>query len=134
MISSVSPSLKYSASGSGLRLAKQHDDRLRIGRRVRDCDEPPIRERPQHVSRLAEIAQATGGFAHETTFDEEPDFPGDVGRQRLPIDSAAQHGCERVCDRAAGEGATAGQHLQQNGAERPDVGARIDRRSDRLLG
>src|SRR5437870_2248779 len=85
------------------------------------------------AARLTEIAQATGGFAHETTFDEEPDFPRDVGRQRLPIDSAAQHGSERVCDRAAGKGATAGQHLEQNGAERPDVGARIDRRSDRLL-
>ena len=112
----------------------QHDDRLRIGRRARGGDEPGIRERPEGVSRLAKIAQATGRLAHETPFDKDPDLPREVGRQRLPIDAAAQDGSERVGDRAPREGSPTAQHLEQEGAERPDIGVQIDRRSDRLLG
>ena len=59
---------------------RQHDDRLRVGRRVRGCDEPGVRERPERVSHLAEITQAIGNLAHKAPFDDKPDLPRDVGR------------------------------------------------------
>ena len=72
MISSVSPSLKYSVSGSGLRLAKGSTtiDFVPAGSDAA-ADERRTAKGPEHVARLAQVAQAAGGLAFETLLDEE---------------------------------------------------------------
>ena len=59
---------------------------------------------------------------------------GVVARQRGPLHLLPQHGRERVRDVLALERPLAGQHLVQDDAERPDVGASIDGLALRLLG
>ena len=59
---------------------------------------------------------------------------GCSGGQRGPIGLAFKNADERVGDRVAVERAPARQHLEQHAAERPDVGALVDRLPARLLG
>ena len=54
-------------------------------------------------------------------------------RQRRPVGLARQHVGQHVGRIVALESAPAAQHLEENAAERPDVGALVDRLSARLL-
>ena len=54
-------------------------------------------------------------------------------RQRLPVDVALEHVRERVRDGLLGERRAARQHLEQDAAERPDVGALVERPAARLF-
>ena len=52
---------------------------------------------------------------------------GRVGRQRRPVRVRLQHRRQHVRDRLALERAPAREHLEEHAAERPDVGALVDR-------
>jgi hypothetical protein len=53
---------------------------------------------------------------------------------RVPVRVALQHAREHLSDAVAIERAPAGEHLEQHAAKCPDVGARVDRLTARLLG
>jgi hypothetical protein len=92
---------------------------------------------------------AAGVFEHQAGFTDRLEPPArvtleasaqepDYGRGRRsrphPVGLARQHGGPDVGDGVAVEQTPAGQHLVQNRAEGPDVGAPVDRPGARLLG
>ena len=65
---------------------------------------------------------------------EQADVMRCVGWQRAPVDVILEHRRERDRDVVAFKCPPAGEHLEHDDAEGPDVGASIDRSSPRLLG
>ncbi len=59
---------------------------------------------------------------------------GVAGRQSREVGGVLEHAGEDVRHRLAVEEAPAGEHLVEHDAERPDVGAAVDRSAGRLLG
>ena len=57
-----------------------------------------------------------------------------VGGKRAPIGRSFEDGDNRVGNRVAREGRATGDHLEEHAAERPDVGALVDRVAAGLLG
>ena len=100
-----------------------HDGRGVAGRRVAEGD-----------ARFPDVPQAELGVALEAAAEQLSYRVGRAGRQRAPIRLRLQHGRERVAHRLAFEEPAAGQHLEQQDAEGPDVRALVHGAAARLLG
>ena len=83
--------------------------------------------------RVADIVQTVLGVALEAASEQAPQLPWDRRGQRLPVDLLPQNRSEHVAHGVAGEERTAGEHLVEQDAEGPDVGALVDRLAARLL-
>jgi hypothetical protein len=81
----------------------------------------------QEDAGLADVAQAQPGVALEAAGDQTAQHRMLGDRQGLPVGLGAQHGGQRVADRLALEQPLAGEHLEEDHAEGPDVGAPVDR-------
>ncbi len=84
--------------------------------------------------RVAEIPQPPRRVLLEATPEQAAHLPRSVGGERAPVDLALQDGGQGVRDRLAAEGAAAAEHLVEDAAEGPDVGAAIGALAARLLG
>ena len=85
-------------------------------------------------ARLADRLQALLRVALEAALEQHPHGRRCRGRQLPEIHRLAKDGGERVAHGLALEEALAGQHLEEDDAERPDVGSLVDRLAARLLG
>ena len=126
------------ASAGSEPLANQRSLRF-VGRRL--ARERGPRRRPAMSARLRENADAssitkiavdseadaTTAVAFETALDQRDHGGRRLGGQRGVVGLAAKHRGERVGDVFAVERAPRRQHLVEHAAERPDVGAVIDR-------
>ena len=93
-----------------------------------------MRQVVEHDTRLADVAQAPFRVAIETALEQASQPRGRVDGQRLPVDLLAQHRREHVGALLAREHAPAGQHLEEDEAEGPDVDPAIDDLAAGLLG
>jgi hypothetical protein len=92
------------------------------------------KRRREREPRLADVAQPGLRVALEATLEQAAYASGCRRRQRAPRQRLLDDGREHVGHRLAVEQTPARQHLEQHDAERPDVGALVDRLSARLLG
>ena len=83
--------------------------------------------------RLADVAQALLRVALQAAVQQAPDSRRGRGGQGAPVDVLPHHRGEDVRDRLALEQLAAGQHLEEDGAESPNVGAFVDGLPARLL-
>ena len=97
----------------------------RGGRRLRGDVECAF-ECQAHV---ADIADALLRVLLEASSQEHDERGRQVAREQTPFRLGANHGRQRVGDVFAGKRTRPRQHLEQHGAECPDVGAAIDRPS-----
>ena len=86
------------------------------------------------IARFADVAQALLRVALEAPLEECPHRARRRRGKRAEVDRLAQHRGHRVGDVFALEQPLSGQHLDADDAERPDVGAPVDRLAARLLG
>ncbi len=93
-----------------------------------------MRQFVEHDTRLADVAQAPFRVAIETALEQASQPRGRVDGQRIPVDLLAQHRGEHVGTLLAREYAPAGQHLENDEAEGPDVDPAIDDLAAGLLG
>ena len=77
---------------------------------------------------VADVAEAQLPILLEASLDNQRCPCRHVVGQRRPVRFARQHRCQHVGDVVARKGPTAGQHLVEHRAERPDVGPLVDRR------
>ena len=84
-------------------------------------------------SRISDVTQAPPDIFSKTAFEQAANDFGSGLRHRAPVGLALDHVRERVGQRVARERPTAGQHLIEHAAERPDVRALVDRLAPRLL-
>ena len=96
--------------------------------RRRDCASS-ISSRASRMS-----PKPTAAILLEAPAQHSPDAFRRVAGQARPVRLGVQHRGYRLRRVVAVEGSRAGEHLEQHGAERPDVGAAIDRLAARLLG
>ena len=101
---------------------------------------PPARHRLrrrrilEHEPRFADVAQAAPRILLQAPAQQPADWFGQIGGQRLPAHVLFDHAGERDRDVFALECALARQHLVEDHAEGPDVGAPIHGLAPRLLG
>ena len=89
---------------------------------------------PRAPARASPIAcSRSRGFLRRQRRRRSRSAAGVVGGQRREIRRVLEHAGEDVRDGLAVEQAPAGQHLVEHDAERPDVGAPVDRAARRLL-
>ena len=84
-------------------------------------------------ARIADVAQAAGPVLLQAAAEQIADAAWRRRRQRLPVDVALQHVGERVRDCLLRERRAPRQHFEQHAAERPDVGALVERPAARLF-
>ena len=84
--------------------------------------------------RVADIAQSPPRILLEAAPQQPPESTRRAGRKRRPVRLALEHGGDGVRDRRARERLASRQHLVEDAAEGPDVGALVDRRAPRLFG
>ena len=84
-------------------------------------------------SRISDVTQAPPDIFSKTAFEQAANDFGSGLRHRAPVGLVLDHVRERVGQRVARERPTAGQHLIEHAAERPDVRALVDRLAPRLL-
>jgi len=77
--------------------------------------------RVEEDARFADVAEARAGVLDQAAAEEVLEMRGRVGDDRLPVDDRRQ-GLRRVVTAVE---ALAGEHLGQDHAERPDVGAAV---------
>ena len=83
--------------------------------------------------RVRDVVEAPAGLALQAAAQESQEPRRRRGGQRLPIRLASEHGSKDVGHAFALEETRAAQHLVEHDAERPDVGALVDRLAPRLL-
>ena len=96
---------------------------LELAERLRDLD-PDVRE----------VVQPLAGIAFQTAAQDPARRGRGGGGKPIPLDLGPQHGREHVRGCRPLEQPRAGQHLEQDHAERPDVAATIHGLPPRLLG
>ena len=84
--------------------------------------------------RIADRTQPLARIFLETAAQQPADRRRRALRKRLPVRLGLEHGGEHLRHVVAVERAGAGQHLVEDDAEGPDVGAPVDRLAARLLG
>ena len=85
-------------------------------------------------SRVAGVPQAPAGVLLQAAGEKLPDALRRARRQRVPVGLLVEDRGQDVRNRLAREGPATRQHLVQNAAERPDVGAPVGLLAARLLG
>jgi hypothetical protein len=85
-------------------------------------------------SGIADRTETSPRILLETPAQESRDRRRQVCGQLVPSRIVFQHTCQRDRDVIAVECAAAGQHLVEDDAEGPDIGAAIDDLAARLLG
>ena len=98
-----------------------------------DASDSPGGEVGEQLARVGDRMQALPRFALEAAAQELLDRGRRRSRQAGPVDLARQDRRQRVGHRVGGEEGAAGEHFVDHHAERPDVGAGIDRRAACLL-
>jgi hypothetical protein len=93
-----------------------------------------IRRFLQQNARFSDVSQALPRITNEAALDQVTDSRLRFGRENLPLRFRTDHRGQRVADRFSAEEAIAGDHLPEDGAEGPDVGAAIHVLAARLLG
>ena len=88
----------------------------------------------QVADRLARVPHPASRIPFEAAVQHAPEGAGSRRRQLRQIDVAVEHAGQHVRRRLALEQALADQHLVEQDAERPQVGADVDGRARRLLG
>ncbi len=88
----------------------------------------------EHQPRIAHVAQPLLRILDQTLRQERPNVSRRRRWQRTQIDLARHHVGECFGDGLGAEQSLAGQHLVEHDAERPDVGALVDRLPLGLLG
>jgi len=83
---------------------------------------------------IADIAAPILHILFQTTPQQVFNPQGHARRQQLPVRLAAQHGCEHVIDVFSDEGPLAREHLVEDAAKCPDIGACVHHFAARLLG
>ncbi len=83
---------------------------------------------------VARVAPAPLRIALQAAVDHPPQPGRRLQRQRREVELGAQHAREQIGDGLAGEESAPGQHLPEHDAERPEVGAAVERPAARLLG
>jgi len=102
-------------------------------RRWRGCGRLGLWFIQQNAS-FADIAEAQLGVLAQAALDESAHARRRILRERVEIGLAADDRGERIGDRlAAAEEHGAGEHLVEDDAEGPDIGAAIDGLAARLL-
>ena len=122
---------------------RRHDERRRerapaTGRRARAAAAVSRARRLRQLAlelpaRVRGVAQAPLGVLLEAALEQVVDALRRRRRQRLPLGLAGEDGGERVGGRRAAERPPAGEHLEEDAAEAPDVGAAVQRPPPRLL-
>ncbi len=102
-------------------------------RRRRRCVDLGIHLR-ELDARVADRLQAAPRILSKAAQEESPQRGRYRARQSLPVGLVAQRGGENLGRRVALERAAPGEHLEEQAAERPDVGAGVDRLAADLLG
>ena len=83
---------------------------------------------------VGDIVEPLPEILLQTTLQAQTQRRGCVRRESRPIGLRLDHVGEHLGDAVARERRRAGQHLVEHTAERPDIGALVDRPSARLLG
>ena len=83
--------------------------------------------------RVADVVQTVLGVALEAASEQAPQLPGIDGGSAFQSISCRENRREHVAHGVAGEERPAGEHLVEQDAEGPDVGALVDRLAARLL-
>ena len=94
----------------------------------------PARRLQELDPRVRDVVEAVLRVAFEAAAQEPADRGGGAGGQLREVDLVLEHAGERVGHRVGGEERPAGEHLVEDDAERPDVGALVDGLAPRLLG
>jgi hypothetical protein len=82
---------------------------------------------------IADVAQPLPRVLLETTFEQRPERGRHARRQVRPGGILREHSRQEIGHGGAGERPAAGQELEEHAAERPDVGAFVDRLSPCLF-
>ena len=88
----------------------------------------------QFQPRVGDGAQTLARILLEAAAQQPADRRRRLGRQRVPVRLRLEDGRQHLRQVVAREAARTGQHLVEDDAEGPDVGAPIDRLAARLLG
>ena len=84
--------------------------------------------------RVADVVQPVVRLLAEAAREQPLQRVGSAARQRRPVGLARADRVGEIEEGAAGEGMPPGEHLVQQAAERPDVGAAVHRLTEELLG
>ncbi len=96
---------------------------FRLVERVLDLD-PNVRR----------VVQPMLGVLLQATAQQTPDRRRHVAGQPVPVGLGLEHRRKRVRDGGSAEQPGPGQHFEEHGAQRPEVGALVDRAAARLFG
>ena len=104
--------------------------RVRRGARSGHRDEHGL----ELEARVAGVAQPASGVLLEASAQQLAHARGNPRRENRPVRLVLEDRGDRVGDRLAREGPASRQHLEEDAAERPDVGAPVGLLAARLLG